>query len=456
MQRSKRYVNFKAIGLSLIFLFNPNINIIDVLPDFIGYILLCLALVKLADLNDTLSEALDAFKKLIIIDAAKILALMWTFGISVSSERNSSILLWAFVFGVLELIFVIPAFIKLFKGLSEIGYLYENSSIIASKRAYSKNKTDKLCVFTVVFLGFKALMSFVPELLNLTSPEYYDGNTTQNLYQFIGTIRLLAFVPTLIFGIVWLCRVLAYFKKVNSDEILMPALDKAYAEKVLPRDGIFIIRNVTTALLILAVSCVLCFDLRLENINVIPDFLSAVLLICFFIVLGKKIKIKKAIPILLGAVYFVTSALASFFEFKFFENYYYSAVYRSADALNAYRAMLISSIANVLAFVAIFVCVLISLKKIIAEHCGHITISGESASGAQLDMSIKKELNKNIIICAVGLAVYAITNICYVLLAKEYGFMFFIDVVGAIIFVVTFFKAYFDISAAVKAKYILS
>ena len=46
---------------ALCFLFNPNIAVIDVLPDFIGYIFLCLALSEIADLNDDLAEAKTAF-----------------------------------------------------------------------------------------------------------------------------------------------------------------------------------------------------------------------------------------------------------------------------------------------------------------------------------------------------------------------------------------------------------
>ena len=339
MVKTKRHVNFKAIGLSLIFLFNPNINIIDFLPDFIGYILLCMTLVKVADLSDSLTDALNSFKKLILIDAAKLLAIFWTFGISVSTERNSSVLLWAFVFGLLELVFVIPAFIKLFNGLSELGYLYDNDTVISSKFTYTKNKTDKVRNLTVVFIGFKAVLSFLPELLNLTSPEQHGGNTVQNLYQFVGTVRLLAFVPVFIFGIVWICHLLAYFTRINNDKKFSDAINAAYAERVLPREGVFIIRNVTSSLLVLAVACIICFDFRMENINILPDFVSAVLFAVFFALLAKKTKINKGLGIALSCVYFVTSLLSTFFEFKFFEEYYYSAVYRDMGALKAYRFM---------------------------------------------------------------------------------------------------------------------
>ena len=40
------------------FLFNPNIAVIDFLPDFIGYFFLCIGLSKMADLNEELYEAI--------------------------------------------------------------------------------------------------------------------------------------------------------------------------------------------------------------------------------------------------------------------------------------------------------------------------------------------------------------------------------------------------------------
>ena len=109
-----------------------------------------------------------------------------------------------------------------------------------------------------------------------------------------------------------------------------------------------------------------------------------------------------------------------------------------------------------MAFGAAFACVILTFKKIINEHCGHIAIHEATASSVQLDKSIKAELMKNIIFCSVALLVSMAANVCYVLLAKEYGFMTLIDVVCSLIFIVVFFKTYFDISSAVRSKYALS
>ena len=78
------------------FLFNPNISVIDFLPDFIGYFFLCIGLSKMADLNEELYEARSAFLRMILIDAGKILAILWIFGMEASGERSSSFLLWGY------------------------------------------------------------------------------------------------------------------------------------------------------------------------------------------------------------------------------------------------------------------------------------------------------------------------------------------------------------------------
>ena len=58
----------KNLGIGLwiaaaIFLFEPNINLVDIFPDVLGYILLCNAISRIASLNDSVDDALGKFKK---------------------------------------------------------------------------------------------------------------------------------------------------------------------------------------------------------------------------------------------------------------------------------------------------------------------------------------------------------------------------------------------------------
>ena len=69
----KKQIPWGLFIIAGVFLFNPNIAIFDFLPDFIGYIILSIALTKLAMLDDNLYEAKRAFDRMIIVDIGKIL-----------------------------------------------------------------------------------------------------------------------------------------------------------------------------------------------------------------------------------------------------------------------------------------------------------------------------------------------------------------------------------------------
>ena len=89
-KKSKReaQIPWIAFSVAFLFIFNPNISIVDLLPDFFGYIILSVSLVKLSMISEGLVEARKAFERMIIIDGAKLLALIWVFGIDVSSARS--------------------------------------------------------------------------------------------------------------------------------------------------------------------------------------------------------------------------------------------------------------------------------------------------------------------------------------------------------------------------------
>lgn len=455
--KRKRIINFSAIGLSLIFLFNPNVAVIDFLPDFIGYVLLCIALTNLSDINDTVSQALKIFKKLIIIDVAKLASLMWVFGISVVNERNSSLLLWSFVFAVLEMVFVIPAFLKLFAGMNELGFLYDNTSVIGSKKADSKkNYTDKIRGFTVFFISIKAIMSFLPELADLTTTEYSENMGLTNMYRYIGVARGLAFAPVLVIGTLWIVKTVSYFMRVDRDVVFVEALEKTYAERVTPKTGIFVKRNIALSFAVLMVAFIFSVDFRMESVNMLPDFVCAILLGVFFVVISKKTKVNIKLPVIGCCVYFAISIFAYLSEMYFFKNFYYGAIYRSDEAMTAYTVMAISACASTLVFALICLAVLKCVREVINAHTG-ITAISENATLTYKNINeiVKKELGRYAVICVAATAIYAISDVCYVLLAKDFGFMFFINVIVAVAFIGTFFKLFGEISEAVNSKYIL-
>ena len=330
---------FIAVAASLIFLFNANVNIIDILPDFIGYIILSIALVKFGDLNSEIEASARFFRYMICVDLSKYAALMWVFGTTKSDMQNNAILLVAFVYAVIEVILLTIAFKKLFEGLAALGYTNQNTSILGSARAGGRTNTDKIRGFTFFFIFAKAAFSVLPEFAVLTTVEYTENSFVMYLYEYIGIMRLLAFFFGTIIGIVWIIGIFRYFKRIASDKVFVDSLILRYNTEIISKDGIFVRRNTEIASLIYIFALVFMFDLKFESVNIIPDFIAAIL--CLFgIVSFIRVSRSKCYFLALPAViYAITSIIAQYVEIGFFDKYYYGAVFRAPEVYNAYVKM---------------------------------------------------------------------------------------------------------------------
>ena len=442
-------MNFRGLAFALIFLCNPNISIIDPLPDFIGYIIISLSLVKFADMNDTLCDSLTIFKRLILIDAAKILAIFWTFGMTLPNEKNTSLLLWSFVFGVLEVIFVNQAFSKLFNGIASLGTVCENISVLGGGK---RNYTGRIKALTVIFVTFKALMCVLPESSVLSIND--DGFT---MYRFIGVMRFLAFIPVIILGLVWLIKGIKYFVRVNRDETFIEGLNHLYHERVLTNKSIFIKRDLKVCYVLLICAFAFGTDVRIDYVNILPDLFSAIFFIAFFAIAAKQVKIPKVAFISLSSLLLVTSAVAWFLEYKFFDEYYFEAIYRSDEAYMAYmRSGIVAGIGIVL-FCIVSFCVIYAMYNIIQTHTGleKNLDAYNDEKYKEIDAATKKELTIKLIYCVFTSLICIASNVWYFMYSVDYGILTTVDIATGIICMLTYMKVYSDIVDAVDNKYIL-
>ena len=112
-------IGYMIVGC--IFLCNPFINIIDILPDFIGYLFIMKALSELSDLDRNIGTARKKFKAAMWVSLVKA-ALVFASMIFDSTWY----LILTFTFGLLECMYLIPAFIDLFYGISYLEGRYTN------------------------------------------------------------------------------------------------------------------------------------------------------------------------------------------------------------------------------------------------------------------------------------------------------------------------------------------
>ena len=440
------------------FLFNPNIAVIDILPDFIGYIFLTLALTGIADLNENIAAARTAFSRMILLDAGKLLAIVWIFGMEAAGERSSSFLLWSFVFSVIELIVLLPAYQKLFDGLLHIGNLYENTSIFAKARhgRGQKSLTERAKSLTGFFVIVKAALAFLPELADLSNTAYNEGGMMLNLYQYIGTMRALCFLPVLIAGIVWLVRMLRTVGKIRKDAVLFDALNAAYTEKILPKQGMFAVRSIRTAFFALLLGALLMLDFRLDNINLIPDILAFAGFLSFFLFIKKQTEIKKrlwAVALVLFGIFCLASTVA---QILFFRRYTYGSLLRNDRAWMLFWGLMAIEIGKALSFFLTVLCTAKTMSCVIIQHTGYVAREhAQTEIVARHVESVQAELRRPLYYMLAATVLYAAMDVAYEMLTATVGFMGLLRTLCGILWIVSVWKAQSEILSAAETKYML-
>ncbi len=413
MKEKKKKLGLSWIVVALIFLFNPNLHLIDPLPDFLGYLFLCLAFSKLADLNEEIANSVSLFRKMIWIDAAKWGALYLTFSMSASAEKNSSVLVWTFVFFTLEMIFLLPAYTKLFYGIVKLGYSYPSSSILETKKK-KQSYTDRAKKATLFFVVFKSAFTLLPEFLDLFNNTDSVDVGISRMYRYIGLLRGFSVVLVLIFGLVWLFRMQAYFRRIRHDGELISALGEAYQTKVVPKTGMFVLRRFQYAYFFLILGLILSMDYRFDNILLFPDIYSAIAFFFAFLCLSLNVFTKKRYWIVSSSAYFILSAVSYYFEDKFFSQYSLRDLLKNDMAKELYSTYVSLNVFKVLAFVLMMYCLYRMLNQVILIHTGMSFVQEQTDEHVlSMEKEFHKSLRRPLIWGRIWIVLYGISDICY-------------------------------------------
>lgn len=461
--KNKNRIPWLGLAIGFVFILNPNITVVDFLPDFIGYIIISLSLRKLALIGETLADAKKAFEKMILIDAGKTLAIFWVFGIEAVSERATSLLLWSFVFGVLEGIFLIPCYLKLFKGLSALGNYHPNSSIHLNFGKTKKSITDAMMIFSIAFVILKAVLTVLPELSDLTSISAFESGATVSLYRYIGIMRMLACIPVAVIGLVWYANIVRYFRKIANDTELNNSLNVYYEENVLPRKGLFVIRNVKIASWLFVIAAILTLDLTLDGVTLLPDVLVLPVLIAAFVYIGKFSSLKKTLVYVLGALYGVLSVASYALNYAFHELYSYNAMDRDFSAFLLYFAGVLAVALQGIVFICLLSAIFKQIHTVVAEHTGYVLGKENASDGENRRIAeFHKEINKTFSLALDFAVLYVISDVAYALYGAIYaflrnnaGYLGMVNIIFGLVFIGMTVRAFDTLKDAVQTKYML-
>ena len=458
----KNKISFGMLAAAFLFLFNPNMAIIDPLPDIFGYLILSVGLSKISMVSETLYDAKRAIERLIIVDAGKLVAIFWVFGIDAVSERNTSLLLWSFVFAVLECIFVIPAYIKLFDGFSSLGNFYPNTAI-HGKKGKRTSYTDHIKGFSLFFVIFKSVLTCLPELTALSTVSYDESSRFIDLYRYIGVIRGFCIIPVLFVGIAWLVSIIRYFLRISNDKAFTVAVNEEYSKRKTTKNGAFVIKDVKIATFFMLLASIFTIDFSLDGVNILPDILVVIALAISLFYFSKTAKIKKIFAFFIFFLFTVSTLFEDYIRYYFADNFYYNAINKNGEAFGYYLATVIAVAIEGLLLVLLYVLMARALRAVISEHTGYVLGKEIESEGEKKQiLVVHTRLNKNFskiidfaVLCALADTFGALYGAFYAFLNKSFGWMGLISIICGLILVGMTVKATSELKEAVQTKYML-
>lgn len=404
-----------AMIAAAVFLFNPDIALVDVLPDFIGYILLAVALRFVRDLSPHFESAWKKFRLLALVTGLKFASLFWVMGgLSNAQERPTMMLLLSFCFAILELGWGIPAWRALIEGFILHAQTSGGEYALREKGAKSyrtgKNISVSFRDFTVFFMVAKAFLANIAEFSVLSDHSYDD--TAFNWYRFIGLYRTLAIFAGVVIGIVWLVWAIRYFRGILRDSEFIESAKRKYETTVLPNTGLFVRRDIAFVLGILCAAALTTPDLYLDDVNAISDTFTAILLAWTFIKLKPYYK-KYTVGIGLSAVYGVITVWGAKVSKDYITGSWVAKTWDDPRVFGEFMAMYPIRIVEAILFFVTFFIALCGVRAIIKAHCGYIPATmDESYRTARLE-AIHKEVGLKVTVAVVFAALTAVTGGLY-------------------------------------------
>ena len=390
-------LGFGLFAAAPFLLFNPEYAVVDILPDCIGYALILVSLRYLRDAGEGIHEAYGAFLRAAAVSAVKLLSVFLIFsGLFDQINQAASMLLFAFVFNFLELLFLIPAWKKLFSGLAYLS---------------SDPATDRACrrasVSTRVFIVIKALCAFLPETSVLSS---HDENAVFNWYEFIGMFRAVSIAVCLVAGVVWLITFSVRLSVIRRDSGLFERARAEYESAILDRPSVGVRRSIRAVVAGVCVFLLLSADVYLDSVNVLPDFLAGIAAIVLFIMM-KRFSGKWKAGVAASAVYTCISAVSWIAANRFHDSFADSAVERSPEAWEAFWRFYPLKIAESAVWAAICAFIVLILVQIVRDHCGYVPASADPKYVenriAAIRSSLYKKLNLLFVFCMLSAAASA-------------------------------------------------
>ena len=452
-----------AIIAGLIFLFNPNVNLIDILPDAVGFGLILYGITPFSHIQSRVQDAAKALKFLTILELVKLASLY--FYSFFSGTEILMILLITMVFAGFEIFFVWQAFLNFFAGLDDFGSAEEQP------RMFEKLKMIR--VFTLIFLTAKSVFAFLPDLTLLDDARYgvVTGTGIASWQDYRGAFTVLAFALVLVVGIVWLCMTISFFRTVKKEKALLDEIN-ARATAYYSQTESLIYRHSILALGFLLYAFFMCLELKIEGYSILPPMISGVLFLIFFVMMRRFFQKEALIGVITSALYCITSGVSHVMLYLFADKYYLEdagfgfaeTIIEDIDGVfeifDEYLIINLIVAASQIIFFVMMLIILRIMKKLIEQQAGvpKSMVDEKDKTDAMrrheeiADRDAKKAIRKPVIAWFVFAILTSLSCAVFPLLQVYFPTFFTIDLVIRIVFVVLATTAVAKLRQGIKVK----
>ncbi len=262
-------IDWRWILVGLLFFINPNISVLDFLPDFIGAALVIVGFTHLAEIDERAGSARKALLILAFVNGARCLSLL----LLRQSTGTVWPLIFTFVFGIGEAALFIYGMLKLYAGIIYQAMRRNASAVYTGFTALNG--------LTVLVAVLKNLLSFLPELTTLSS----DFGLVENMgggaqvQEFIYTaLTLLNVTVVCLYGVGWWVYVLKFFRTVGREKPFLASVEATYFDEVGSKHEVLTYRALKDAGKLFFIGLFFLLPARMDGTDFLPDFVAALLL----------------------------------------------------------------------------------------------------------------------------------------------------------------------------------
>ncbi len=362
-------MNVLAVCIGILFFLNPCVTTIDVLPDFIGALLLLYGTSKIHFLSERIEGVNGKIWGLFAVGVLKAISMLF-----VANFDGSTQVMLSFAFAVAEGLLIINIISAVTDGLEMLkiryGTVFGDAPASEGKKRRKKTPSEKfdiskfklpICIYTV----FRLIMCFLPEATELRISKTEPGTeiAVQPLSEFKGLLYGFVLPIVCFFMIFAVIRTIRTFKLYGSDKKMLESFETAYIEDKRDYPTRHKRKTLKTANTMFIVGVVASVYFYADNKDLLPKILAAAAFAVLIGYFAKDLK-EKLIGFTACAVLTVSQFFSSRYANMYFKEYTEDNALWLDGAAKLYRPVCITAVIT-----AICLFIVIMIATVLIRRC---------------------------------------------------------------------------------------